>query len=387
MPIHEVVRPVPGPSAFQDAGDAGVLSQAALLLAMGQQLRGDDVALRARAAATSGAEAGTEALTAEDLAEFPLPSLRPAEGRVPPEAARSLLVGRYGPMMRAEAFPGGREGAAFRDVLSDLADRVYREPTVEAAAGLFEACLDHPEELTRVAAAASYFPVTTEPIPVLDVLVRGTYSDDALTREVAATALARIAPGHTRLGELTVGRTPTGTGPVHTSLMVHGTFARNATWWQPMGNFHAYILSQVRPDLYSAPDRFEWSGGYSDAARALGGLDLRAWAAAHGAAGLNLFAHSHGGSVSMLATQGGLDVGQLVLLSVPVHVHKYMPDFSRVADAVSIRVRLDLVILADGGGQRFSHPKIRENVLPLWFDHGAAHDPGVWQAHNVPGLL
>jgi hypothetical protein len=387
MPIHEVARPVPGPLAFQETGDAGVLSQAALLLAMGQQLRGDDVALRARAAATTGAEAEAAALPAEDLAEFPLPSLGPTGQRVRAEATRGLLVQRYGLLMRAEASVRAREGATLRSVHSDLAERVYRDPTAEAAAALFEACLEHPEELPRVAAAASYFPVTTEPIRVLDILVRGTYSDDALTREVAATALARIAPGHSRLGELTVGGTPTGSGPVHTSLMVHGTFARNATWWQPMGNFHAYLLAQVRPDLYAAADRFEWSGGYSDAARALGATDLSAWVGAHGAAGLNLFAHSHGGSVSMQATQGGLNVGQLVLLSVPVHVHKYMPDFTRVAQVVSIRVRMDLVILADLGGQRFSHPNIRENVLPLWFDHGAAHDPGVWQAHNVPALL
>jgi hypothetical protein len=26
-----------------------------------------------------------------------------------------------------------------------------------------------------------------------------------------------------------------------------------------------------------------------------------------------------------------------------------------------------LVILADGGGQRFNHPQIQENVLPVWF--------------------
>lgn len=54
---------------------------------------------------------------------------------------------------------------------------------------------------------------------------------------------------------------------------------------------------------------------------------------------------------------------------------------------VSIRVCLDLVILADGGGQRFNDPRIEENVLPLWFDHSRTHDPGTWQEHNVPALL
>ena len=59
---------------------------------------------------------------------------------------------------------------------------------------------------------------------------------------------------------------------------------------------------------------------------------------------------------------------------VPVHVPKYLPNFSQVSKVVSIRVRADLVILADRGGQRF-HPKITEHVLPIWFDHSAPHDP------------
>ena len=89
----------------------------------------------------------------------------------------------------------------------------------------------------------------------------------------------------------------------------------------------------------------------------------------------------------MLASQDGLTVGDLVLLSCPVHVHKYVPDFSRVARAISIRVHLDLVILIDGGGQRFHDPRIEENVLPIWFDHFASHEPEVWQDHDVPSLL
>jgi hypothetical protein len=102
----------------------------------------------------------------------------------------------------------------------------------------------------------------------------------------------------------------------------------------------------------------------------------------------DLFAHSHGGSVAMLASKHhGLALGELVLLSCPVHAHKYMPDFNSVTKVVSIRVHLDLVILADRGGQKFQHPQIHENVLPLWFDHSATHSPSVWQAHHVPAKL
>jgi hypothetical protein len=89
----------------------------------------------------------------------------------------------------------------------------------------------------------------------------------------------------------------------------------------------------------------------------------------------------------MLATNRGLQVEKLVLLSCPVHPAKYMPDFSRAPDVVSIRVRADLVILIDGGEQRFRDPRIRENVLSIWFDHSATHEPDVWRDHDVPSKL
>ena len=89
----------------------------------------------------------------------------------------------------------------------------------------------------------------------------------------------------------------------------------------------------------------------------------------------------------MLANHAGTGVGRLVLLSCPVHWPKYTPDFSAVGKVVSVRVRLDLVILADRGGQRFHDSRIRENVLPIWFDHFATHDPGNWVTYGVPAML
>ncbi len=57
---------------------------------------------------------------------------------------------------------------------------------------------------------------------------------------------------------------------------------------------HEFIRDVVRPDLYGAPDRFDWSGGYSDAARALAATELRDWVNTRQSAGLDIFAHSHG---------------------------------------------------------------------------------------------
>jgi hypothetical protein len=302
---------------------------------------------------------------------------------------RDLIRERIGRAYALEAKEGAldRESARLSDeVVPELVERFYETPSLMAAAELAEACLSHRDELTRVAAAAAHFEISASP-DVVEILGEATKSRVELVQSVAATALARVAPADPRLVRLTKQRRrKQGGSPTRTSLLVHGTFARNHAWWQPGGNFHAH-LTGIRPDLYAAADRFEWSGGYSDAARALGASDLASWADARALQGLDLFTHSHGGSVAMIASQSGLSIGKLVLLSSPAHPHKYMPDFNRVSRVVSIRVHLDLVILVDGGGQRFQHPNIAENVLPLWFDHSATHRPNVWSKYGVSAMI
>ncbi len=49
----------------------------------------------------------------------------------------------------------------------------------------------------------------------------------------------------------------------------------------------------------------------------------------------------------MLASRLGVQMKKLVLLSCPVHA-RYAPNFQRVGKVVSVRTKLDLVILADG---------------------------------------
>ena len=379
-----VDQPIPGPEAFRQTGTAAVESQAALLLLLGRQLRGDDQALavRADAADMSGV---IEALPADDLAQFPVPSLGPSRERVSVALVETRLAERYGArIVRHATIPQEKRA----DVLGDLAQTLFESPQPITAAQLMEASLRSPDELTRVAAAAAYFELSTRPKRLLSVLLRGTRSEDTLVQSVAATALARVAPEHARLRQMTRAKTVTSGGEAsHSALLVHGTFARNDEWWQPGGGFNSYLKNNVRPDLYAAADRFEWSGGYSDAARDLGARDLRTWVEDRNLQGLDLFGHSHGANVIMQAAKFGLSAGELVLLSCPVHVPKYLPDFARTTKVVSIRVHLDLVILADFGGQRFRHPQIHENILPIWFDHGASHNPQVWRDNNVPAML
>lgn len=386
MSYRLVSKPLAGPQAFRKLDDAAAQSQAAILLLLGRQLRGDDSALTARAANVRAAKM-MSVLSEKGEAEFPVPRLRAISARMSVQSTRGLLTQRFGD--KAVRYVAGKDDPKrWAQAYADLGDELYKAPTPETAAALLELCLSHPDELTRVAAASAYFSLSAEPQPLIKILVQGTRSQEPLVRDVAATTLAHIAPDHASLRPLTRFKPPRGGHePAHTSTIVHGTFAASSTWWQPGGDFHTYLGTQVVNDLYSGADRFGWSGGYSDGARAQAAADLVRWVNAHNATGLDLFGHSHGGNLMMLATHGGLSAGKLILLSCPVHVHKYLPDFSHVGRVISIRVKYDLVILADRGGQQFQHPQIEEHVLPIWFDHSATHEPAVWKKHKIPKLI
>lgn len=380
MPDHDITEPVPFTEAFAREDPDAVHSRAAALLLLGAQMEEEPVAFSIRAGMRGSVGPGDMA-PPEDVEPLRVPVMEPTGERMTRERVRGYLAEQMAMAPEEIAEPGPER-------LAELAARVEERPTVPMAAAMFEACLHDPHELVRVAAAIAYLEAAADPLEMMPTLVAGTWSDDPTVRDLAATGLARFMPEHPRLAEM---REPAPGGaegePAHTALLVHGTFARDGQWWRPGGDFHRYLLRDVRPDLYAAADRFDWSGGYSDAARALGARDLAAWVRQRGLEGLDLFTHSHGGSCAMLASQQGLGLGQLVLLSCPVHARKYSPEFGRVREVVSIRVRLDLVILADRGGQRFRDPRIRENVLPIWFRHSDPHEPDVWRRHDVPALL
>jgi len=388
MPFASVVKPVAGPEAFSRSDDAAVLSQAAFLLALGAQLSDDEPARMVRAAA---AEVKVlDVLPSEDLSVFPIPSLKGPSPVVRSDIQLRSLEARYGHWVAEKELSGYAE-KALPSALVDLAERVYREPIPSHAADLMQLSRRSPSPLVRVVAAAALLPAADDP-GIQRTLEAGVRESDPLVRELAALALSRLAEDHPLIRSLTEkGRGAGAAAGANTTMLVHGTFALNNDWWQPDGDFHTYIRQQVRPDLYSLPDRFDWSGGYSDPARQLGAQQLFDWVTQRNEAGLNLFCHSHGGNVAMLATRMGLQIGDLVLLSCPANESKYVPEFNRIRRAISIRVHLDLIILGDwlvgGGAQRFRHPQIEENVLPLWFDHSATHNPGVWTTHNVPSLI
>jgi len=385
MPYEPVNTPIPGPSSFSQSGDAATLTQAAVLLATGAQLRGDSRRLRLTSA---GPDAARDPALDEEFKLLGLPELAESTGRINSAYNRQLLLSRYKLPMQSDAI---LTETPIRDqsVFADVAQRHFAEGSSKSALDLMEICLRHPNELIRVSAAAAYSEHSSELDRLIRILVAGTRSTEDLVRSISATALALASPDHARLREMQGPALQFGAASASdTTMLVHGTWAQNSPWWQPGGDFHTYILQSVRPDLYSQADRFAWSGGYSDAARALAATDLVAWVQNHHEQGLDLITHSHGGNVAFLATQNGLDLGELILLSCPVHVPKYQPDMTHInKKVVSIRVHLDLVILADRGGQRFNFLGIAENVLPIWFDHFATHNPDVWKKYNVPAMI
>jgi hypothetical protein len=385
MPFQTVSEPVPGPQSFSRSDDAATLTQAAILLAVGAQLRGDNKRVRL---ASADLDTTPAPILDEELSFLGLPALQESPGRIDSAHIRQLLFNRYSLPVPSQAILE-ETPIEDRNVPADVAKKHFSNASSNTAIDLMEICLRHPNELTRVCAAAAYTEHSSEVDRLIRILDAGTHSAEDLVRSISATALALTAPDHARLREMQgLARRLGAAGAADTTLLVHGTWAQNSPWWQSGGDFHSYILESVRPDLYNKPDRFAWSGGYSDAARALAAADLLKWVQEHNEQGLDLITHSHGGNVAFLATHNVLDLGELILLSCPVHMPKYQPDMTHIKKKmVSIRVHFDLVILADRGGQRFKTPNVTENVLPIWFDHFATHNPDVWRKYNVPAMI
>jgi hypothetical protein len=394
---YEAPRPIAGPEAFSDLrGRNHILSQAATLLLIGSHLRGDAPAAQARAEAVRGvmrlssarSQAPLEAIPAGDIQALGFPSLQADTVRFRSTELQRTVGVRFAAAPAAPPTPGDVRAAA--KSLPQTAAAFYDQANAQTAAALLEAGLRHPDQLVRVAAAASYFDVTTESRRAVRELESGLSSRDLLTRDVAAYALAHIDPKNPKLDKiLRAKRRRLSRKPSHTSTIIHGTWAADSPWWQPVpaGDFWHYIHDNVDGSLYGASDRFQWTGGYSDLARSQGGDKLFNWVKAHQLDGLDVFTHSHGGSVAMLANHEGTQVGRMVLLSCPVHWPKYTPDFTRVGRAISVRVHLDLVILADRGGQHFEDARIEEHVIGVWFDHFATHKPDVWDKYSIKDWL
>lgn len=180
-------------------------------------------------------------------------------------------------------------------------------------------------------------------------------------------------------------------------LIVHGTLFQKHNqqidkWWKPetppnnpAGDLHQHLTRNLRINVYNREDFFEWSGAFTDHGRDEAANNLESWVNQRNLANPIVFAHSHGCNVAMIASRN-LSMDKLVLMSCPV-----WPDYQpseRVGKVLSIRTKWDLVIMADGGAQRFPpNPKIYEIILPILFDHSASHESGTWIKHGIDNFI
>lgn len=258
-----------------------------------------------------------------------------------------------------------------------------------------------PSPVARSCSAYAYWQATGANHVVEPILVKGMDTEDEEEFDVAAHCLAKVAPRkvmriveskRAEVGTAGAPRRAQSAAPASMTVLIHGTFAKNQAWYQPGGDFHEYLRSQVYPDLYSNPnDLFRWSGGYSDGARRQAARELDDWCAAHPAGVRRFVAHSHGANVVNLALQRGVDACTVIHLSPPVHP-QYMPDMNRISSQrfFTIRPKIDLVVFIDGGNQDYRGTPVAQYERRrrcAFFGHSTSHHPDRWRKRSVPTLV
>lgn len=369
MTEYREASPIPGPEAFRERSRDARLSQAAIVLSAGAAVGGRWERIEEPETIGLGTGLGqigrTEPIPLEEAVaplDVDLASYRAApERRIP--ASRSV----------------------------ELTTRLIDQPEAVTAAALVEANLHSESRLVRTSAAVAALDTTGPRDDVLATLEDGAAARDPLTHDIARIGLARVNPQHEQLTQV-VGRPAPLSGrdvPSHAAVLTHGTFAARTRWWRPSGHFYSYLQTLV-PPLHLHDPSFQWSGVYSDMGRQLAAQQMADWVVDQRLQLPDIFAHSHGATVANLASHRGMDVDRLVALSWPVHA-EWFPDFTRVQRVIDIRVHVDLVIIADRGGQTFDPPpEHQDKVTPYvndWFDHGVTHDPAYWQRYGLPAVL
>lgn len=366
---REAFGVTPGPEA--EATRSTAASQAALLLAARAGVLGQEDEIK---------ELEQEVAEQPD---FDLPELRALERphRIPvAEATRPL--GMSPEELRAEPAPVVQQEMA--RTVGDL----YQRPTFEEAAALFEAGMQSPHPLVRVAAAAGARETTRLRPQIRRILEEGAASEDPLVSRLALEALRQIDPKDPEVQKPVETQPPSTKRDreTTTAVMTHGTWASEQAWYRPNGDFYE-AMKRNRRDLGVHDASFRWTGSYTDAGRRAAARALKQWIGDEGLVKPDLFAHSHGGTVANLATRQGVEFENLVLLAWPVH-GQWFPDFSRVGRIIDIRVHFDLVITLDRGGQRFRTNQFDvEEHRRGWFDHPAPHQPPYWDEHDLWGVI
>lgn len=373
--INEPINPI---QAFTQDGEASLASQITFYMLLGA-LFGEG-----RASVRRDAERVRE--------QFPLPEVK-ERFRLDLNEYLNTFSERYAlPDPRVPSAEWGEDeeiNARRRNISNDLVNKIYHQPSADSVADLILLGINDSNEFISVASAISFVDIFDNIALAVSRLIQIIDEHfDELAGVIAQTALMRLGVQHF-MSSLGDGRSEATGAPRSSTLLIHGSNfgfvgSKIGDWWKPGGNFHSYIKTNHCHNLYSKPDFYTWSGGWSDHARQLAAVDLRDWANKRKLGKIDILAHSHGGNVVMWATQLGLEINNLILLSCPEHLNYYQPEFSRVANVVSYQIQLDWVILADGGGIYFNDPRIDDRVQNKWFrQHTDTHDPAFWQAYGL----
>lgn len=321
--------------------------------------------------------------TSEKLSEFPLPNLTGLKRRRHLKVAEACR-----PLGASEKELLQEKHPALERELTLVARKLYKKPSVEAAAALFEAAMLSSHPLVALAGAAGARETTRLRPRIRNTIEGCARSRDRLVSRLAFAAMSQIDPMKSISAKKVV-RQPTSRRrrrKSNTAVVTHGTFAANGSWYRPGGDFYE-ALKAKRPDLHVHDASFRWTGSYSSRARKADAVLLEQWVGDQGLDAPDFFAHSHGGTVANLATRRGVEFDRLVLMAWPAR-KKAFPDFGKVKRIIDIRVRMDLVILIDGGRQRFRSGEFDiEEHRNGWFDHSSTHEPDYWDEHGLWDLI
>jgi pimeloyl-ACP methyl ester carboxylesterase len=196
----------------------------------------------------------------------------------------------------------------------------------------------------------------------------------------------------------TAGGEPQDTLVADMTIIIHGTGARSARWWQHGSGFWNYINGVVG-NVYGGSDAFSWSGRNRHSARQTAATDLANWALAHPATNLDIIAHSHGGNVALLASHEGLEIRKLINLGTPIRT-EYLPSLHNIETLHNVFSTRDFVqtpagtipnrrgegrTLADS--ERIINHRATDDGTGSSPGHSELHETSTWQASYLEQLL
>ncbi len=282
--------------------------------------------------------------------------------------------------------------SAAKQALDDTHDDSVTDTAVrQLAIGMLDS-----DAVARCCAAYGYWQATGSESAV-SVLQNAIASDDEEERIVAAHALAKVDIRKVRRLQGTAvddkPNTPAQAIRPSMTVIVHGTFAKDSSWYKPGRDFHRYIKRNVYPDIYSEDDYFFWSGRYSLKDKGLKRIwtqaasKLVSWINAHPTRKLRLIAHSHGNNVVNIATQQ-IQACSLIQLSPPVRSWN-LPNMANVSSdrLFNIHSSIDLVVMIDGGAKNYKRTAVaaNERIRKIArFGHSDSHEGRKWKRKKVP---